>query len=66
VATLSRSILYDSWRELIQVFPNHAGHGSRARPISECVGIIETCTIEKAASVSPAMLLSNEYASYLK
>ena len=65
VATLSRSILYDSWRDLIRVFPNHAGTVRALARYLNSVGIIETGAIGKAASVSPAMLLSNEYASYL-
>src|SRR3984957_15791820 len=65
LATLSRSILYDSWRDLIQIFPNHAGTVRALARYLNAVGIIETGAIEKAASVTPAMLLSDEYASYL-
>src|SRR5271165_1591311 len=65
IAKLSRPILYDSWRELIKEFPNHAGTVRTLARYLNNVGIIETGAIEKSASVSPAMLLSNEYASYL-
>jgi hypothetical protein len=65
LASLSRSILYDSWRDLIRILPNHAGTIRALARYLNAVGIIETGTIEKAASVSPAMLLSDEYASYL-
>jgi site-specific recombinase XerD len=65
LATLSRSILYDSWRDLIQVFPNHAGTVRALARYLNAVGIIETGAIEKAAFLSPATLLSDEYTSYL-
>jgi integrase/recombinase XerD len=65
LATLSRSILYESWRDLIKVFPNHAGAVRALARYLNAAGIIETGAIEKAAPVSPAMLLSDEYASYL-
>ncbi len=65
IAALSRSILYESWRDLIQVFPNHAGTLRAMARYLNATGIIQTGAIEKAASVSPATLLSDEYASYL-
>jgi integrase/recombinase XerD len=65
IAKLSRSILYDSWRDLIQVFPNHAGTLRAMARYLNAVGIIQTGAIEKAASVSSATLLSDEYASYM-
>jgi len=65
VAALSRSILYDSWRDLIRAFPNHAGTIRALARYLNTAGIIETGAIEKAASISPATLLSDEYAGYL-
>ena len=65
VAKLSRPILYDSWRDLIQVFPNHAGTVRALARYLNAAGIVETGAVEKAVSVSPATLLSDEYASYL-
>jgi integrase/recombinase XerD len=65
IAALSRSTLYESWRDLIQVFPNHAGTLRAMARYLNATGIIQTGAIEKAASLSPATLLSDEYASYL-
>ena len=62
---LSRPVLYDSWRGLIETFPNHAGTvRTLARYLNE-VGTIETGTIEKAPIVTPAQVISDEYGSFL-
>jgi integrase/recombinase XerD len=66
IAKLSRPILYDSWRELIKEFPNHAGTVRTLARYLNNVGIIETGAIEKSRSVTSATLLSDEYVSYLK
>jgi len=66
IAKLSQPILYDSWRELIKEFPNHAGTVRTLARYLNNVGIIETGAIEKSRSVTSATLLSDEYVSYLK
>jgi integrase/recombinase XerD len=66
IAKLSQPVLYDSWRHLIKDFPNNAGTVRTLARYLNSVGMIETGAIEKPQSVSSAMLLSNEYASYLK
>lgn len=65
IAALSQPILYESWRDLIHVFPNHAGTLRTMARYLNATGIIQTGAIEKATPVSPATLLSDEYASYL-
>ncbi len=65
ITALSRPILYESWRDLIRVFPNHAGTLRTMARYLNATGIIQTGVIEKATPVSLAALLSDEYASYL-
>lgn len=65
VADLNRPILYDSWRGLIKVFPEHAGTVRTLARYLNAMGTIETGEIEEARVVSPATVLSDEYASYL-
>jgi hypothetical protein len=65
ITALSRPILYESWRDLIRVFPNHAGTLRTMARYLNATGIIQTGAIEKATPLSPAALLSDEYASYL-
>lgn len=65
VADLTRPILYDSWRVLIKVFPEHAGTVRTLARYLNAVGTIKTGEIEEAPVVSPATVLSDEYASYL-
>jgi integrase/recombinase XerD len=65
VADLNRPILYDSWRGLIKVFPEHAGTVRTLARYLNAMGTIETGEIEEAPVVSPAAVLSDEYASYL-
>jgi integrase/recombinase XerD len=65
ISALSQSILYESWRDLIQIFPNHAGTLRAMARYLNTTGIIQTGAIEKPTSVSAARLLSDEYASYL-
>lgn len=66
VADLSRSILYDSWRDLIKTFPNHAGTVRTLARYLNAVGMIETGAIEETPAVSHARMLSDEYASFLQ
>jgi site-specific recombinase XerD len=65
VTELSRSILYDSWRDLIKDFPNHAGTVRTLARYLNAVGTIKTGVIEETPAVSPATVLSDEYASFL-
>lgn len=65
VAELSRSILYDSWRDLIKDFPNHAGTVRTLARYLNAVGTIKTGAIEETPAVSPTTVLSDEYASFL-
>ena len=65
ISKLSRPILYDAWRELIEVFPNHAGTVRTLARYLNTAGLIETGAIERSPSVSPAALLSEEYGRYL-
>jgi site-specific recombinase XerD len=65
IARLSRPILYDAWRELIETFPKHAGTVRTLARYLNTVGLIKTGAIEKAPSLSPAALLSEEYVRYL-
>ena len=65
ISQLSRPILYDDWRDLIEIFPNHAGTVRTLARYLNTAGMIETGAIEKAPGNSAAILLSNEYAGYL-
>jgi integrase/recombinase XerD len=65
ISQLSRPILYDAWRDLIEIFPNHAGTVRTLARYLNTAGMIETGAIEKAPANSPAILLSDEYAGYL-
>jgi integrase/recombinase XerD len=65
VTELSRSILYDSWHDLIKVFPNEAGTVRTLARYLNAVGTIATGTIEEAPLVSPATVVSDEYAAFL-
>ena len=60
VTELSRSILYDSWRDLIKVFPNEAGTVRTLTRYLNANGTITTGAIEEAPSVSPATVLGDE------
>ena len=51
VSNLSRAILYDSWRDLIKVFPNNAGTIRTLARYLNAVGIIETGAIQAAPLV---------------
>ncbi len=62
---LTRPILYDSWRDLIKVFPNEAGTVRTLAQYLNAMGTITTGAIEEAPSVSSATLLSDEYATFL-
>ena len=62
---LTRPILYDSWRDLIQAFPNEAGTVRTLARYLNATGTITTGAIEEAPSVSSATLLSDEYVSFL-
>jgi len=66
VSKLSRSILYDAWRDLIKVFPNNAGTIRTLARYLNAVGLIETGAIQQAPLVSSTTLLSNEYVDYLR
>jgi site-specific recombinase XerD len=65
VAELSRPVLYESWRDLIKVWPNHAGTVRTMARYLNAVGSIETGAIQDAPTVSPESALSDEYARYL-
>ncbi len=65
ISQLSRPVLYHAWRDLIEIFPCHAGTVRTLARYLNTAGIIETGAIEKAASISPATLLSDEYGIYL-
>ena len=62
---LTRPILYDSWRDLIKIFPNEAGTVRTLARYLNAMGTITTGAIEEAPSVSSAALLSDEYVSFL-
>ena len=66
VSKLSRPILYDAWRDLIEIFPYHAGTVRTLARYLNSAGIIETGAIEKAPAITSAILLSDEYAGYLR
>lgn len=66
VAELSRSILYDSRRDLIKIFPNHAGTVRTLARYLNAVGTIKTGVIKEVPAVSAARAVSNEYASFLQ
>lgn len=66
VAELSHSILYDSWRDLIKIFPNRAGTVRTLARYLNTVGTIKTGVIKEVPAVSPARVLSDEYASFLQ
>ncbi len=65
IAELSRPILSDSWRGLINVFPNHAGTVRTLARYLNATGRIETGAIQEIPATSPAKELSDEYASFL-
>jgi len=65
IAELSRPILFDSWRGLIKVFPNHAGTVRTLARYLNAIGRIETGAVQEAPVASPAKELSDEYASFL-
>jgi hypothetical protein len=65
IAELSRSILFDSWRGLINIFPNHAGTVRTLARYLHAIGRIETGAVRESLVASPARALSNEYASFL-
>jgi integrase/recombinase XerD len=65
VTELSRSILWDSWHDLIKVFPNSAGTVRTLARYLNTVGTIATGAIEEAPLVSPATAVSDEYAAFL-
>lgn len=66
IAKLSRPILYDSWRDLIKDFPNHAGTVRTLARYLNTVGMIDTGPIERTPSASSATLLSEQYVRYLQ
>ena len=66
LADLTRPILYESWRSLMEIFPEQAGTVRTLARYLNTVGTIATGAIEKAPLVSPEAVLSNEYASYLR
>ena len=66
VADLSGAILYDSWRGLIRRFPNEAGTVRTLARYLNSAGIIQTGAIEATLSVSPATLVTDEYADHLR
>jgi site-specific recombinase XerD len=66
IADLTRPILYDSWRGLIKVVPKHAGIVRSLARYLNAVGTIATGEVEKPLLVSPAAVLSDEYAGYLR
>jgi site-specific recombinase XerD len=66
VADLTRPVLYDSWRGLIKVLPEQAGIVRALARYLNAIGTIATGAVEKAPLASPAALISNEYASYLR
>jgi hypothetical protein len=53
ITALSRPILYESWRDLIRVFPNHAGTLRTMARYLNATGIIQTGAIEKATPGFP-------------
>jgi site-specific recombinase XerD len=65
IAELSRPILFDSWRGLIRVFPNHAGTVRTLARYLNATGRIETGAVQETPAASPAKELSDEYASFL-
>lgn len=65
IAELSRPILFDSWRGLINVFPNHAGTVRTLARYLNATGRIETGAVQETPATSPAKELSDEYASFL-
>jgi site-specific recombinase XerD len=65
IAELSRPILFDSWRGLIKVFPNHAGTVRTLARYLNATGRIETGAVQETPTASPAKVLSDEYASFL-
>src|SRR5580658_3889283 len=65
VTELSRSILWDSWHDLIKVFPNSAGTVRTLARYLNTVGTIATGAIEEAPLVAPATAVSDEYAAFL-
>jgi integrase/recombinase XerD len=65
VTELSRSILYDSWHDLIKVFPNEAGTVRTLARYLNAVGTIATGAIEEAPLVSHSTVVSDEYAAFL-
>jgi len=62
---LSRPVLYDSWRDLIKTFPNHAGTVRTLARYLNAVGTIETGAIERSPVTTPAKVISDEYGSFL-
>jgi site-specific recombinase XerD len=66
VADLTRPVLYDSWRGLIKVLPEQAGIVRALARYLNAIGTIATGAVEKAPLASPAALISNEYAGYLR
>lgn len=65
VTGLSRPVLYDSWRDLIKTFPNHAGTVRTLARYLNAVGTIETGAIERAPVATPAKVISDEYGCFL-
>ena len=66
IQKLSRATLYDSWRDLIEVFPNNAGTVRTLAKYLNYVGMIDTGVIEALPSVSDAAAISNEYVRHLR
>lgn len=66
VPELSRSILYDSWRDLIKIFPNQAGTVRTLARYLNAVGTIKTGAIKDAPAVSASRAVSDEYANFLQ
>ena len=65
VTELSGPILYDSWHDLIRVYPNEAGTVRTLARYLNAVGTIATGVIEEPPSISHAAAVSNEYAAFL-
>ena len=56
---LSRPVLYDSWRDLIETFPNHAGTVRTLARYLNAVGMIETGAVERVPETTPARVISD-------
>lgn len=65
ISSLTHSMLYASWRDLIKVFPNNAGAVRTLERYLTAVGMIAAGDGETTAS-SAATILSEEYVSHLR